>query len=143
MFRERAAHGLPPVLPEAPLPNFKFASHISERRTLLTNELSKPDPACYTMGLERIGMARDDENTKVLVLEDSPAGIKAGKAAGCKVLGLVTSHTVEQVKAAEPDWIVKDLDSVQIVEAKDGLVTLEFSNGLAEPATENGDSTGA
>lgn len=53
------------------------------------------------------------------------------------------SHTVEQVKAAEPDWIVKDLDSCKIVEAKDGLVTLEFSNGLAEPATENGDSTGA
>ncbi|KAI3396683.1 hypothetical protein diail_11791 [Diaporthe ilicicola] len=103
----------------------------------------KPDPACYNMGLERIGMARDNENTNVLVLEDSPAGIKAGKAAGCKVLGLVTSHTAEQVKAADPDWIVKDLDSVQIIEVKDGLVTLEFSNGLAEPPTENGDSTGA
>lgn len=66
------------------------APHISKRKVLLTNELSKPDPACYSMGLKRIGMARDDEHTNVLVLEDSPAGIKAGKAAGCKVLGLVT-----------------------------------------------------
>lgn len=53
------------------------------------------------------------------------------------------SHTAEQVKAAEPDWIVKDLDSVRIVGVQDGLVTLEFSNGLAELPTENGDSTGA
>ncbi|KAK2611162.1 hypothetical protein N8I77_004533 [Diaporthe amygdali] len=103
----------------------------------------KPDPACYIMGLERIGLDGDNQNTNVLVLEDSPAGIKAGKAAGCKVLGLVTSHTAEQVKAAEPDWIVKDLDSVKIVEFKDGLVTLEFSNGLVELAQVNGDSTGA
>lgn len=42
------------------------------------------------LGLERIGQAGANENANVLVLEDSPAGIKAGKAAGCKVLGLVT-----------------------------------------------------
>lgn len=42
------------------------------------------------MGLERIGLAGPNDNANVLVLEDSPAGIKAGKAAGCKVLGLVT-----------------------------------------------------
>lgn len=52
------------------------------------------------------------------------------------------SHTAEQVKAAEPDWIVKDLDSVRIVGVEDGLVTLEFSNGLAELPTENGEGTG-
>ncbi|KAI7788973.1 haloacid dehalogenase-like hydrolase [Diaporthe eres] len=102
----------------------------------------KPDPSCYILGLERIGLAGANENANVLVLEDSPAGIKAGKAAGCKVLGLVTSHTAEQVKAAEPDWIVKDLDSVRIVGVEDGLVTLEFSNGLAELPTENGEGTG-
>lgn len=52
------------------------------------------------------------------------------------------SHTAEQVKAAEPDWIIKDLDSVRIVGVEDGLVTLEFSNGLAELPTENGEATG-
>ncbi|KUI60390.1 Glycerol-1-phosphate phosphohydrolase 1 [Cytospora mali] len=96
----------------------------------------KPDPACYIMGRERIGLVGDDKS--VLVLEDSPAGIKAGKDAGCKVLGLVTSHTAEQVRSAQPDWIVKDLESVKIVEYKDGLVTLEFSNGLVDLTKENG-----
>ncbi|CAN8098802.1 unnamed protein product [Discula destructiva] len=91
-------------------------------------EIGKPDPACYRLGRERIKLAGDDKN--VLVLEDAPAGIRAGKAAGCKVLGLVTSHTVEQVRSAEPDWIVKDLDSVRILECEDGSLTLEIRDGL-------------
>lgn len=99
-------------------------------------ENGKPDPACYLKGRERIALTGDDRS--VLVLEDSPAGIRAGKAAGCKVLGLVTSHTAEQVRSAEPDWIVKDLDSVKIVEWQDGVVTLEIRNGLAEAPMNNG-----
>lgn len=93
----------------------------------------KPDPTCYTMGRERLHLLDADKN--VLVLEDSPAGIRAGKAAGCKVLGLVTSHTAEQVRSAGPDWIVKDLDSVRVVESKDGCLTLEISNGLVVDGT--------
>lgn len=85
----------------------------------------KPDPSCFLKGREELGLK--DAAKDILVLEDSPAGIKAGKAAGCKVVGLVTSHTVEQVVAAEPDWIVRDLDSVRLVEAKDSVTTLEFA----------------
>jgi glycerol 3-phosphatase-1 len=90
-------------------------------------ENGKPDPSCYLMGKEKLGL---DAGAEVLVLEDSPAGIKAGKAAGCKVLGVVTSHTVEQVVAAQPDWIVKDLRSLKVVgHSKDG-VELEISDAL-------------
>jgi len=88
----------------------------------------KPDPACYLMGLDRLGRRADAAG--LLVLEDSPAGIRAGKAAGCKVLGLVTSHSAQQVLEAEPDWVVRDLDSVSVVESKDGAVTLEISHAL-------------
>lgn len=88
----------------------------------------KPDPTCYLMGREKLGL--DDPRNQILVLEDSPAGIRAGKAAGCKVLGLVTSHTAEQVVAAGPDWVVRDLDSVRVVGGGDGKVTIEISNGL-------------
>lgn len=98
----------------------------------------KPDPACYQLGLEALKMTAAAGS--VLVLEDSPAGIRAGKAAGCKVLGLVTSHTAEQVAAAGPDWIVQDLTSVKVVEVlgTDGekpMTTLEFSNTLVLPGT--------
>lgn len=95
-------------------------------------ENGKPDPACYLMGRQRIALAADDKS--VLVLEDSPAGIRAGKAAGCKVLGLVTSHTAEQVASADPDWIVRDLDSVKIVGWQDGVATLEIRDGLVQEA---------
>ncbi|TGJ80487.1 hypothetical protein E0Z10_g8275 [Xylaria hypoxylon] len=91
-------------------------------------ENGKPDPTCYKLGWSRLGLAAGAE---VLVFEDSPAGIKAGKDAGCKVLGLLTSHTMEQVLAAEPDWVVVDLRSVKMVACgKDGQVTLQFSNAL-------------
>ncbi|KAF3769294.1 HAD-like protein [Cryphonectria parasitica EP155] len=98
----------------------------------------KPDPACYLLGRDRIGLpaagtdGSSSSSSNVLVLEDSPAGIRAGKAAGCKVLGLVTSHTAEQVRSAEPDWIVRDLDSVKVLGWEDGLLTLEFRDGLVE-----------
>ncbi|KAF4951873.1 hypothetical protein FGADI_7166 [Fusarium gaditjirri] len=91
-------------------------------------ENGKPDPACYFLGRERLGLQAED--AQVLVLEDSPAGIRAGKAAGCKVLGLVTSHTVEQVTAAEPDWVVRDLSSVKVLRSEGGKVTIEISNAL-------------
>ncbi|KAG4219408.1 hypothetical protein PC116_g32112 [Phytophthora cactorum] len=94
----------------------------------------KPDPACYDLGREKLGLSPDD-SSEILVLEDSPAGIRSGKAAGCKVLGLVTSHTAEQVLAAEPDWIVRDLRSVKMVRSdKDGSVTLQISDALAATA---------
>jgi glycerol 3-phosphatase-1 len=91
-------------------------------------EHGKPDPSCYLLGRKRIGLTGDDAH--VLVLEDSPAGIRAGKDAGCKVLGLVTSHTVEQVVAAGPDWVVRDLESVRVVRSEGGSVTIELSNAL-------------
>lgn len=95
----------------------------------------KPDPSCYVLARERLGLGgQRDGGSAVLVLEDSPAGIRAGKAAGCRVVGLVTSHTAEQVAAAEPDWIVRDLSSVSVVkvEEKPGgkQVTLEFRSLL-------------
>lgn len=31
----------------------------------------------------------------MLVVEDAPAGVKAGKAAGCKVFGLATMHDLD------------------------------------------------
>ena len=90
-------------------------------------ENGKPDPSCYLMGKEKLGLG---EEAEVLVLEDSPAGIKAGKAAGCKVLAVVTSHTVEQVAAAKPDWIIKDLRSLKIVGNSKLGVELEILDAL-------------
>lgn len=78
----------------------------------------KPDPACYELGRERIGLGQQD---RVLVVEDAPAGVKAGKAAGCQVLGLATTHDVERLRDAGADWVIEDLSSVKLGgEVEDG-----------------------
>ena len=46
-----------------------------------------------------------------IVVEDAPSGILAGRAAGCKVIAVCTSHTRQALLAsgARPDYIVQDL----------------------------------
>lgn len=93
-------------------------------------EIGKPDPSCYLLGLQKLGM--EGRAGEVLVLEDSPAGIRAGKSAGCKVLAVVTSHTLQQVIDAGADWVVRDLASVRVVNARplSRGITLEIKNAL-------------
>ncbi|KAL2055963.1 hypothetical protein ABVK25_003605 [Lepraria finkii] len=93
--------------------------------------VGKPDPECYQLGKRRLGLSAD---ARVLVIEDSPAGITAGKAAGCKVIGLATTHSIAQLRAVRPDYIVQDLRSIKFVgEATEmmGEVKIEISHGLA------------
>jgi len=91
-------------------------------------ENGKPDPSCYLMGKGKLGLSETEG--EVLVLEDSPAGIRAGKAAGCRVLAVVTTHTVEQVVEAGADWVVRDLASVKMVGSGKGGVDLEIRDAL-------------
>ena len=92
-------------------------------------KIGKPDPTCYRLGTERQGLGPE---AAMLVLEDAPAGIRAGKAAGYKVIGLTTTHSIEQVKEAGADWIVKDLSSVRYSgrDEKTGAVKVEISGAL-------------
>jgi len=64
----------------------------------------KPDPEPYLKGAEILGVAASD----CLVMEDAPAGIRAGKAAGARVLALRTTATELELREAGADWIVDD-----------------------------------
>ena len=44
-----------------------------------------------------------------LVVEDAPAGIQSGKAAGCQTLAVTTSHSRERMAASRADYLVDDL----------------------------------
>lgn len=69
---------------------------------------SKPDPECYELTLKRV----DIEASEAIVIEDSQAGVKAGKAAGCKVWGLGTYHTEEELKTAGADEYYEDYEEM-------------------------------
>lgn len=88
-------------------------------------ELGKPDPRCYLLGRERLGLG---DSTSIAVLEDAPSGIKAGKAAGFKVIALTTTHSLPQLQEAGADWIVEDLNSVVVKGVEDGKLQLEIRN---------------
>ena len=89
----------------------------------------KPDPSCYLLGRSRLGL----ENTSnILVVEDAPSGIRAGKAAGFSVVGLVTTHSLEQVKDAGADWIVRDLRDVAVKKSEAGIVEIEIMNAFVD-----------
>jgi mannitol-1-/sugar-/sorbitol-6-phosphatase len=64
----------------------------------------KPDPEPYLKGAQILGAPAAD----CLVVEDAPAGIRAGKAAGARVLALRTTASDAQLQQAGADWIVDD-----------------------------------
>lgn len=88
--------------------------------------VGKPDPRCYLLGRTRLGL---DSSESILVVEDAPSGIKAGKAAGFKVVALATTHKIEQLKEAGADWIVKDMRSVTL-KKYEGKVEIEIRDTL-------------
>jgi sugar-phosphatase len=63
----------------------------------------KPDPEPYLLGASRLGLEPED----CTVFEDAPAGVRAGKAAGMRVVGLTTTVSARSLAAA--DLIVADL----------------------------------
>ena len=81
------------------------------------------------MGMTKLGVGATDG---VLVIEDAPAGVRSGKAAGCIVLGLATTHDIADLRDAGADLIVKDLRSVKYVGGTTavGGVKLEISDTL-------------
>jgi sugar-phosphatase len=68
----------------------------------------KPSPEPYLKGAASLGIGPGD----CVVIEDAPAGIRAGKAAGARVLALRTTETDSRLRAAGADWIVDDCSAI-------------------------------
>ena len=52
--------------------------------------------------------------------------MRSGNAAGCKTLALLTSHSKEQVEAASPNFLVKDLSQVTMKMSENGGVDVSI-----------------
>ena len=79
----------------------------------------KPHPEPYLRGAELIHARPED----CIVIEDAPSGVGAGKAAGCRVLGVLGTHTEQELRAAGAVWVVASLEHVT-AEAVEGGVRL-------------------
>lgn len=79
----------------------------------------KPDPEGYLKGAELL--TNDKTNTiKGIVFEDATAGVKAGKNAGHKVIGITTSFTPQELYEAGADYVIKDLNDIKVISNGEG-----------------------
>jgi mannitol-1-/sugar-/sorbitol-6-phosphatase len=83
----------------------------------------KPDPEPYLRGAAKLGFTAKD----CVVLEDAGAGVRAGQAAGARVIG-VRSPTASdaELMAAGADWLVNNCADIAVQQdsKNDGLVLL-------------------
>ena len=80
----------------------------------------KPDPEGYLRGAALLTRPPHE----CLVIEDAPAGIQAGRSAGCSVLAVASSHDVRDLRQA--DWIVASLDQIQLSITDSATLKLRF-----------------
>jgi sugar-phosphatase len=81
-------------------------------------EVGKPDPEGYLKAAAALGR----DIGRCLVVEDAPAGIQAGRAAGARVLAVATSHPAAELTAA--DAVVPDLTACEVEITPDALVVV-------------------
>ncbi len=82
----------------------------------------KPAPDAYLKGAEVLGFAPQD----CVVVEDAPAGVSSGKAAGARVIALRTTMPKAELWDAGADWVVRDCSAIglNIPGIRDGKLSL-------------------
>lgn len=96
---------------------FRAPTSLREPQVLVTAEAvstGKPDPAGYLLAAMMLGV----DPRECIVIEDAPAGVEAGKAAGMTVIGVLTTHTAADLAAA--DYLVADPAGITVVSSNRG-----------------------
>lgn len=77
--------------------------------------VGKPDPEGYRRAAERLGIAPG----ACIVIEDAPAGVCAGKAAGMQVVAVTTTHA--RAALADADVVISALAALDVRISSRGL----------------------
>ena len=70
----------------------------------------KPHPEPYLLGAKRLGFAAE----RCIVVEDAPAGIRAGKAAAMRVIGFGTITGERELREAGADWVLRNCADIRV-----------------------------
>jgi mannitol-1-/sugar-/sorbitol-6-phosphatase len=84
----------------------------------------KPDPEGYLTAARRLGV----DPAEALVVEDSPPGIEAGRAAGAATVAVTSTHAAAELAAA--DVVISSLEALPAVLAR------EFDASAVLPAND-------
>ncbi len=74
----------------------------------------KPSPEPYLLGAAKLGLAMEE----CVVIEDAPIGVKAGKTAGMRVVGITSTHSIHELSQADADFIIENINQIQIFQNK-------------------------
>lgn len=94
------------------------AGLVAPEAVVTANDISrgKPDPEPYLLAARRMGV----DPARCLVVEDAPAGLESGRAAGAATLAVVTTSTEEELSPLA-DLVVPDLAAVEFVSTPEGV----------------------
>jgi sugar-phosphatase len=89
------------------------------QRMITSNDVAngKPHPEPYSKAATLLGFPPSD----CIVIEDAPAGIKAGKAARARVIAFTTTVQSSEVRQASADWILNNCADIRVMDATEGL----------------------
>lgn len=111
LLRRRADVGLVGIVSGALRPEIEYALSrmgVADRVTFVVSAedttACKPDPEGFAAGLARV-----PGGTRVVVVEDSVAGVQAAKAAGLRCVAVTHSYPREALLAAGADLVVDTL----------------------------------
>jgi sugar-phosphatase len=96
-------------------------------RNMITSsdvKIGKPDPEPYLKAAAKLGFAASN----CIVVEDAPAGVRAGKAAGCRVIAFLTTMIRRDLEDAGADWIVQNCADITASSDGDGQMNLLLSS---------------
>jgi sugar-phosphatase len=80
-------------------------------------KIGKPDPEPYLKAAAKLGFAASD----CVVMEDAASGVRAGKAAGARVIAFLTTMIRRDLEDAGADWIVQNCADIAASNDGDGL----------------------
>lgn len=89
------------------------------RKLITANDIvhGKPNPDPYLKGASILGFPAAD----CIVIEDVPAGIRAGKSAGARVIAFTTTTSETILREAGADWILKNCADIRLLDSTNGL----------------------
>ena len=70
----------------------------------------KPHPEPYLKAAAVLGFAAED----CVVVEDVPAGVQAGRAAGARVIGFPTTFAADKLTAAGANWVIRNCGDIRL-----------------------------
>ena len=89
------------------------------RLLVTSNDITngKPHPEPFLKGAALLGFSA----AQCVVLEDAPAGIRAGKSAGARVIAFTTTAPIPTLRQAGADWILNNCADIRAVTAGPNL----------------------